>query len=105
MLRPGLLRGVLPTSYPWLPRGEPRQVAGITTQPQISRYERYEEDHGRRLAWEAYSLGASTKPGRNTAPPAHRRRLCDLQETSPARPRPDYIYQDPYYAPILKRRT
>jgi hypothetical protein len=74
--------------------------AGDCTQPTIRRFERYEEDHGRRLAWEAYSLEldkawkAYRVAGSTDAALLIYKRVAGQAKTR-------YIHQDPYYAPIL----
>lgn len=73
---------------------------GHSTQPTIRRYERYEEDHGRRLAWEAYTLEldnawkAYRAAGSTAEAFQNYKKLAGQAKTR-------YIYQDPYYAPIL----
>src|SRR5688500_18520105 len=73
---------------------------GHYTQPTIRRYEQYEEDHGRRLAWEAYSLelDKAWKDYRAAGSTADAF-LTYKKVAGQAKTR--YIYQDPYYAPIL----
>ena len=73
---------------------------GHFAQPTIRRYERYEEDHTRRLAWDAYcqDLDRAWKEYRaaGSTPEAMQtyKKLAGQAKTR-------YIYNDPYYAPIL----
>jgi hypothetical protein len=73
---------------------------GHSTQPTIRRYERYEEDYGRRLAWEAYTqeLDKAWKAYRAAgSTPAAFQNYKKVAGQAKTR----YIYQDPYFAPIL----
>lgn len=86
----------VPPSSPVVNHGQ----VGHFTQPTIRRFERYAEDHGRRLAWEAYSLELDKAwkeyraAGSTDAALANYKKVASQAKTR-------YIYQDPYYAPIL----
>ena len=73
---------------------------GHYTQPTIRRYERYEVDHGRRLAWEAYTqeLDKAWKAYRAAGSTAE---AFQNYKKVAGQAKTRYIYQDPYYAPVL----
>jgi len=70
------------------------------TQPTIMLYERYEEDHDRRLAWEAYckELDQLWHDYRVTGstPVAWR-----TYKAAAGQAKRRYVFQDPYYLPIV----
>jgi hypothetical protein len=69
-------------------------------QPTIRRFERYDTDHARRLAWEAYTqqLDKAWKDYRAAGSTdeafQNYRKVAGQAKTR-------YIYNDPHYAPIL----
>lgn len=73
---------------------------GHYTQPVLRRYERYEEDYGRRLAWERYCrrLDILWKEFRDagSTPAAWETYTLEVE-----RAKRDYVYADPYLAPVL----
>jgi hypothetical protein len=73
---------------------------GHYTQPTIRRYERYEEDHGRRLAWDAYTLELD-KAWKDYRAAGSTDAAFQTYKKVAGQAKTRYIYQDPYYAPIL----
>ena len=73
---------------------------GHWTQPTIRRFERQPEDDDRRLNWDAYvrELDALWQEYRNadSTPRAWKRYILGVKNAKHR-----YIYQDPYYAPVL----
>jgi hypothetical protein len=73
---------------------------GTYTQPVIRRYERYDEDRSRRLAWERYcrqldGLWQEYRAAGST------REAFETYQLEAARAKRDYVYGDPYLAPVL----
>ena len=73
---------------------------GHYAQPTIRRYERYDEDHARRLAWEAYcqELDKAWKEYRAAGSTSE---AMQTYKKMAGQAKTRYIYNDPYYAPIL----
>ena len=86
----------VPPGYPVVNHAQ----VGHYTQPTIRRYERYEEDHGRRLAWEAYSLELDKAWKEYRAAGSTAEAFATYKKVA-GQAKTRYIYQDPYYAPIL----
>ncbi len=88
-----------PTSVPCSPVANHGQ-AGHCTQPTIRRYERYEQDHGRRLAWEAYTQELDKAWKQYRAAGSTDEAFQNYKQAA-GQAKTRYIYNDPYYAPIL----
>lgn len=86
----------VPPGYPVVQHGSPGQYG----QPVIRRYERFEEDYSRRMAWERYCrrLDAAWRQFRDAGSTPE---AWDQYKLEASRAKRDYVYQDPYLVPVL----
>lgn len=84
---------------PGSPAVNPAQ-AGDFPQPTIRRYERYDEDQFRRQAWEAYCQELD-KAWKEYRAAGSTEAALQVYKTAAGQAKTRYIYNDPYYAPIL----
>ena len=73
---------------------------GVYTQPVIRRYERFEEDYSRRLAWERYCrrLDNLWKDFRDAGSTPE---AFDKYQREAGIAKRDYVFADPYLVPVL----
>jgi hypothetical protein len=87
---------MVPPGYPVVNHGAP----GHYTQPVLRRYERFEEDYGRRMAWERYCrrLDVLWQQYRDAgSSPA----AWEVYKLEALRAKRDYVFADPYLAPVV----
>jgi hypothetical protein len=87
---------MVPPGYEVVNHGSPGQY----TQPVLRRYERFPEDYGRRMAWERYcrKLDLLWKAYRDAGSTPE---AWEIYTAEVARAKRDYVYADPYLAPVL----
>ncbi|HTN74562.1 MAG TPA: hypothetical protein VL096_04920 [Pirellulaceae bacterium] len=73
---------------------------GTYTQPVLRRYERYEEDNGRRLAWDRYTRRLDNLWKQFRAD-GSTKEAFETYKAEAAKAKRDYVYADPYLAPVL----
>ncbi len=86
---------MVPPGYPVANHGSP----GTYTQPVLRSYERYEEDHGRRLAYDRYvrKLDSLWKDFRDAG---STKEAFETYKLEAGKAKRDYVYADPYLAPV-----
>jgi hypothetical protein len=73
---------------------------GQYMQPVLRTYERYEEDFGRRQAWERYNRRLDLL-WRNFREAGSTPEAWETYKAEVARAKRDYVFADPYLAPVL----
>lgn len=87
---------MVPPGYPTANHGSP----GTYTQPVIRRYERFEEDYSRRLAWERHTRRLDNL-WRDFRDAGSTPEAFDKYQAEAAKAKRDYVFADPYLAPVL----